>query len=350
MRITILNFITTSIGDSLYILPIVQKLKKEYLGVQLCLTCSKLTKDLLGEEPSLEYQVIPELEKLAINKPRILKIRTLTKILWCAYKHLKDVKPDICIVILPNYPLYQLLPFFAGTKKRLGFTYKKSYFDFTLTNKIRFRNPFESGEVRVHMVDSNLDILKLLEIEITPEDRLLKRTVTDEEHEYIKNHYPDIEFPFIAFQPISKLKFKQWDVNNYVGLGKKLDTNIILFGSPDEWQRCEDIKIGIGKRCKNLAGKVPLKYLGAMLEKCDMMIGNDSGLLHYASSVGCKTLMIFGQTSPLHSIPLGVNESLSVLSEHWHHNSIIEPEPDESSGYLYDITPDMVMVKIKGKR
>jgi ADP-heptose:LPS heptosyltransferase len=41
------------------------------------------------------------------------------------------------------------------------------------------------------------------------------------------------------------------------------------------------------------------------LKISDLFVGNDSGLAHYSSSVGTKTLVIYGASSPLQAGPRG---------------------------------------------
>ena len=48
-------------------------------------------------------------------------------------------------------------------------------------------------------------------------------------------------------------------------------------------------------RAKNL----PLPHLAALLARCQVMVGHDSGITHLAAAVGTTTLALFGPTDPL---------------------------------------------------
>ncbi len=48
------------------------------------------------------------------------------------------------------------------------------------------------------------------------------------------------------------------------------------------------------ERRVNLVGRAPLPVLAALLARCRLYIGNDSGLMHLAAAAGCPTLGLFG--------------------------------------------------------
>jgi ADP-heptose:LPS heptosyltransferase len=47
------------------------------------------------------------------------------------------------------------------------------------------------------------------------------------------------------------------------------------------------------------AQNLPLPYLAALLARCQVMVGHDSGITHLAAAVGTTTLALFGPTDPL---------------------------------------------------
>ena len=54
-----------------------------------------------------------------------------------------------------------------------------------------------------------------------------------------------------------------------------------------------------------LAGKTPMTVLLAVLQRCKMLVTNDTGPMHAAAAVGTPTVAIFGSTSPLWTRPFG---------------------------------------------
>ena len=100
--------------------------------------------------------------------------------------------------------------------------------------------------------------------------------------------------------PGSRWFTKQWGVEKYIEIGKKLlNSNldsIIILGSKDEQTICHDVCIGIGEHCYNFAGETDFDLAGALIAKSDVFIGNDSGLGHLAAAVKTPSVIIFGCT------------------------------------------------------
>ncbi len=55
--------------------------------------------------------------------------------------------------------------------------------------------------------------------------------------------------------------------------------------------------------------------LSALVEKCDMIIANDSGPMHASAALGKPTLGIFGPTNPKAHRPYSENSSYVIHSE-----------------------------------
>ncbi|NWG27019.1 MAG: glycosyltransferase family 9 protein [Ignavibacteriaceae bacterium] len=95
---------------------------------------------------------------------------------------------------------------------------------------------------------------------------------------------------------------------------KKYKTQfIILWGPGDE----EDKNI-IYERLKPtplIAPESNFGELSALIERCDMIIANDSGPMHVSAALGKSTLGIFGPTDPKAHRPYSENSSYVIHSE-----------------------------------
>jgi ADP-heptose:LPS heptosyltransferase len=112
---------------------------------------------------------------------------------------------------------------------------------------------------------------------------------------------------------MSKLVSKNWPKEKYSALlpllQKQFGAAILLLGSKKEFEYNEDIR-DENKDILNLCGVYPIRDVGAILSQCDLFIGNDSGIGHYASSLGTKTISIFGSTSPQQARPIGYGKTI----------------------------------------
>ncbi len=99
----------------------------------------------------------------------------------------------------------------------------------------------------------------------------------------------------------------RWSARNYGLLGDRLIARgftVLIDWSPGD----EDAVGETLAAMKHKPLEVPLvnlSRLAALISKCRLFIGNDTGVLHLAASVGAPTLGLFGPTSPAEYKPLG---------------------------------------------
>jgi heptosyltransferase II len=79
---------------------------------------------------------------------------------------------------------------------------------------------------------------------------------------------------------------------------------IILFGTAGETAVSNAIVAGMKRPPIDLTGKTAIAELSALLSRCQLFIGNDSGAMHVASAVGLPVVAIFGPTDPFGTAPV----------------------------------------------
>ena len=124
--------------------------------------------------------------------------------------------------------------------------------------------------------------------------------------------FPEVDFPCleqkpaVVFAPCSRHEAKNWPWKRFVELGKHLDCQIILVGSPDDLDTCNQIENHLPEgACTNLCGKTSLLELGGVLQRADLVVTVDSGPMHMASASGTPCLAVFGPTNPTRVGPYG---------------------------------------------
>lgn len=86
---------------------------------------------------------------------------------------------------------------------------------------------------------------------------------------------------------------RQWPTASFKRLIRELGPcfdAILLLGAPQEHALCEEVSTGTS--AKNLAGRLRLTQLAALLSQSALYIGNDSGLSHLAAAQGCIAVSI----------------------------------------------------------
>ena len=87
-------------------------------------------------------------------------------------------------------------------------------------------------------------------------------------------------------------------------LTKSNDSDVILFGTAGEAAVSAAILAGLRKKPIDLTGKTPISDLPALLSRCHLFIGNDSGAMHVAGAVGVPIVAVFGPTDPNGTAPV----------------------------------------------
>jgi heptosyltransferase II len=82
------------------------------------------------------------------------------------------------------------------------------------------------------------------------------------------------------------------------------DADIILFGTPAEAAVSSAIAAQLQRPPIDLTGKTQIADLPALLSQCHLFLGNDSGAMHVAASVGLPVVAVFGPTDPYGTAPV----------------------------------------------
>lgn len=100
------------------------------------------------------------------------------------------------------------------------------------------------------------------------------------------------------------LPLRKWPTDRFVALAHRLlketdDTLIVLTGAPGEREKAEEICTEIGSpRLVSLAGKTTLRELFVLYTLSDLLVTNDSGPAHFASTTDVRIVVLFGPETP----------------------------------------------------
>ncbi|HZM88327.1 MAG TPA: lipopolysaccharide heptosyltransferase II [Blastocatellia bacterium] len=189
-------------------------------------------------------------------------------------------------------------------------------------------------------------------IHLTEEDRAFAR-------EFLEVNGETRARRIIGFQPGTSLsmRWKQWPIERYREVISRVvaespDSQIVLFGSPVEEQMIREMARGLTGRISLAAGKTSVKQVAALIEQCDLLVCNDSGLMHAAVAVGTPVAAIYGPTDFRRTAPLGDNHTL--IRHDLPCSPCFKLEGDEKvlacphHDCLMTISPDEVMSAIAG--
>ncbi len=118
----------------------------------------------------------------------------------------------------------------------------------------------------------------------------------------------------LALGPTANWGGKQWAAERFRALIDRLTApggvlpgaRVAVFSAPDERAAAIQVLANVpGDRRLDLAGHTDLLTAYACLERCDLYVGNDSGLMHLAAAAGVPTLGLFGPSKEEHYGPWG---------------------------------------------
>ncbi|NLS76174.1 MAG: glycosyltransferase family 9 protein [Chloroflexi bacterium] len=106
----------------------------------------------------------------------------------------------------------------------------------------------------------------------------------------------------IAIHPGAGAAVKLWPAARYAqvadALAERWQARVLLTGSRDELGLAQAVAGAMRSRATVAAGETTLGQLAALLARCQLVIGSDSGPLHLAVAVGAPTLHMFGPADP----------------------------------------------------
>ncbi|OGX54015.1 MAG: lipopolysaccharide heptosyltransferase II [Omnitrophica WOR_2 bacterium RIFOXYA12_FULL_38_10] len=274
---------TDHIGEVLLSTVVVDAIKKHYPQAHITFATSSLAKSIVEAKKGIDEIIVFD----------TLGNRNLWPSLFGWYTQIAFKGYDLAILLNSNKFLH-LVVFLAGIKTRIGFNRK---WPFLLTHKI----PDVRAEGSKHEADYNLELLETIGIKESGFKPELK--VSDLEKNNIRGllseRSVDLKKKIIVVQPGSSFVQKRWPKEHFVELIKILldhyDVNVVLSGSSEEFELCDDITKQLDKKVYNFAGKLNLKQLKSLLSIADLLIANDSGPMHISAALGRQIIAIFGR-------------------------------------------------------
>ncbi len=160
----------------------------------------------------------------------------------------------------------------------------------------RRRRVFRGSANMQHRV---VDLARVLRLPDVPPPKLW---IGEKHHAKAAALWPD-GLPVLALGPTANWGGKIWPGERFAELARRLtapdgilpDARIAVFGGPGEEALAADTLQHLPpERSIDLVGKLDLPTISAAMRRCDLYIGNDSGLMHLAAASGVPTLGLFG--------------------------------------------------------
>jgi heptosyltransferase-2 len=176
------------------------------------------------------------------------------------------------------------------------------------------------------------------------EDRRLRLDPPAELEGYASGLLGGARRPLVGIVPGAEWATKRWSEGKYADLARRLSregATVLLLGGPGERDLARRIAAGSGVPLLDTTGNSIAEAL-ALLARCDLVVGGDTGLVHCARALGRPAVLIFGPTDPTRHLfladerPVRIELECSPCHDHGpercplgHHRCMADLEVDE---------------------
>lgn len=274
---------TAFIGDVVLTTPLIRAAKSCLPRARIDILVIPAAKNLLENHPDLDQVFIFDKRK---TQKGLCQLRKLGQ-------QLRQQQYDL--VLSPHRSLRSaILALMTGAKNRIGFD--TSAGAWLYTQKISYHQDW-------HEVNRNLALLASLGCQINTERPQLfpadaDYRIVDQRMQSASATVPENR---IAMAPGSVWATKKWPAGYFIQLAQDLiraGKQIWLVGGAEDASLGAQIAAQVGAGIHNVAGQLTLLQSAALIQRCRLLISNDSAPQHLGVAVGTPVITIFGSTVP----------------------------------------------------
>ena len=285
---------TSSLGDVIHALPVVQTIKEAAPHLTLGWVVRRRCADILRGNPNIDdLYVLPD-------KPSLREILQLRRELHLACY---DMALDMQGLLLSG-----LVTRLSGAPVRLGWDRNRE------GNALFLTHPIVSGKANnAHEIDLLYGFADALGVraehpELTPQPYLAAENADQAE-----GWLSALSSPRVALNVGASRAYKRWPLENWRKVALALiqsGRSVVFVGDKTDAETVAQITPDLGANFVSLAGKTTLRDLASVLAACDLLVSGDSGPMHLAVAVGTPTVAIFGATHPARHGPYGTRNTI----------------------------------------
>ena len=279
------------IGDALLAQPLLARLQKKLPGVVIDALAPPWTAPVLRRMQEVNEVIAAPFDHGELK----LSAR------WRLGRRLRSRRYDGAIV-LPNTFKSALIPLFAGIPLRAGFVGELRYGLLNVVHRLDAKRSPLMAERYAQLAEKPGTKAALP----LPQTKL----AIDEANLAVALGRLGLsrEKPIAAFCPGAEYgPSKRWPVRHFAALARKLGAlgyAVWLFGSEKDRAIGEEIAVASEGAATNLCGRTDLASAIDLLSLAEVVVSNDSGLMHVAAGVGRPVVALYGSSSPEHTPPL----------------------------------------------
>jgi heptosyltransferase-2 len=277
------------IGDCLLAQPLFARLKQRRSGAVIDALAPVWTAPVLRRMPEIAEVIDAPFEHGELGLARRWRLAGIVR--PRAYDE---------AIVLPNTLKAALIPFLAGIPVRTGFTGELRYGLLNRVHRLDEKGLPLMAERYAKLAEEPgaAPLRPLADVRLRVDEANLTQTLTRLGLTRPKS--------MVAFCPGAEYgPAKRWPARYFAELASKLAAQgraVWLFGSDRDRDIAEEI--ARASAAINLCGKTDLASAIDLLSLAEVVVSNDSGLMHVAAAMGRPVVALYGSSSPEHTPPL----------------------------------------------
>jgi len=279
-----------SLGDVVLTLPAIEAIRKSFPKAYISMLVGDRSADVVSADPRIDEVIV--FHRNLNGKEGLAETQRVTNLL-------KDRNFDVSIDMQRKFRS-SFMAYQGKIKTRIGYHQPGAF----LCN---IRIP---DKVNKHAVDRNLDLIKPLGIEDV--NRKPKMYLSDEDRNHALKMFESqgltSDVPVLGIFPGAGWRPRCWLPERFAAvadLAIQHGSKVVIFGGPGE----DEIVDNVAQNMKNtpilMKERVTLRQLAAMIERCDVLLSNDTGPMHISVAVGTTTVALFGPGNHIKFQPIG---------------------------------------------
>lgn len=306
MRRTLLLFLFGDIGDTVLTIPAIRAIRERYPDARVLLMSKPVPGDIV-RRLGLVDEII-DVDKHLFDRPTDLLrpgvIARLLTLWWRLRRERVDTAVLFHHLVTPWGAMkFGLLSMASGARERLGIDNGRGWFLTRSVPDLGFGARHEA-EYRLSVAEL-LDAPGNLDLEFPVEDGDRRRAEVLLAAKGLQGASFFAVYPGTgAYGPGRK-----WPPQRFAETARLVAADhgmrAVIVGTDADRAATDAVAEALGDAAVNLTGETDLGVLAAVLERCELLIGNDGGAGHVAAAVGTRVVTIFGPSNDRAWRPLG---------------------------------------------
>ena len=294
----ILVILSMGLGDVVFALPVLRVLKRAYPADPVTFLTSAQNADLLS--------LVPEVERI-VSYPNKTPLA-----LWRLVKEVRR-HPHRMVVVLN--PLFRgsVLAWCSAAPVRVGYLrdYERKQSLWGL-GRLLLTHSYLPRDRSIHEVERYLDLMRMFGLSVTDGEKVLRLVLTEETREFghsiVRRAGDAHQGPPVAISPGAGWELRRWPEERFAEiadwLAEQYDARIIYLGGRAERGLVSRIIGRMRYAAESFAGRTTLSELAGLIAASELLLANDSGVMHIAAALHVPTIALFGPGDPVKVRPL----------------------------------------------